>query len=236
MTLKLIVDSAAEFSGAVLPNVPTERELVESLPGFVSFFRAADRGPTGADWLATYGTGMRFPDAPLPGTREGRPVIPFINAATFLNHLGFTGWATMPGVTFAMKYWQPNITQPTKRLIQFSTGTANPALTFSVQTETTAQYTYRNSAGSALNRTASNITGWRNMMLQKNGTGAMRSSLNGEALTDHEAPGTALNATGLSIGGSFNNGVPAIEVEKVLFLRSGVLTADQMADVARLMA
>ena len=86
------------------------------------------------------------------------------------------------------------------------------------------------------NRTASNITGWRNLMLQKNGTGAMRSSLNGEALTDHEAPGTALNATGLSIGGSSNNGVPAIEVEKVLFLQSGVLTADQMADVARLMA
>lgn len=235
MPLKIRVPNPSTYSGAVLPNVPTERQVVESLPGLLGYFDASDRGATGTVWNARYGA-ISFTGAPVQGTQDGLPVVPFVNATTLLTMAGFAGFAAMTGFTWAAKLWMPEITQSNKYVMALAGGAGNPRLTAALQTGSIA-WGWRNSANVAVNRNnGNNGPRWYRPFLTKDGTTGMRSKYDAEALASQEADGTALGATNWTIGGTGGNGVPAMAISKMVCLQSGNLSPTDIANINTLMA
>lgn len=235
MSLNIRVDNAAGFAAALLPPRSSIRAVMESHPGFLGAWDAADYSGSGP-WLPRYGSGAQILPAaagsmPVLATRDGRPVLSF--GATSKAFVNDASGVSLPlsNMVLGMRCYFSDATANFQKIadlgapeLYFRSSIANPVW----------QFAGLGAAGSL--PIAAPVIGWHRFVMQKSGASAALMKADGGNPTAFGSDGSALAGNFLTIGDAANASGAAQEVARVILCNTGGLTAEQRAAFAAWLA
>ncbi len=226
MPLNIRVENPSDFSGAILPTVPSLDSVIAALPGLIGAWDATDWSGSGA-WLPRIGSGGQILPAvagvaPIKATREGRTVMRFgLTSKAFVNNSA-GGGIILADLTYAARAYFANTTANFQKIFDLG------APEFYYRSTLTPKVWQFAGAGAGVNvPIADPLAGWHRTLFEKSGVGAAMLSADGAASTPISAAGTALTPAGLVIGDAANATGAEQDISRIVLCSAGGLTADQ---------